>query len=282
MSSDSQLTEKAFFDVHTTGCGFLNRIREVIPKDKRDAFLACTIRALTGTSAHPVYRYLDVRIVGTKAQEVIRNHAAAVAAGRPVLLSFRLGDVYPDVFVRTKGIHNGMADACLKGRLLHATVLETSDMPQMMHHTLKTYGVGYIKHIAPSQQDPLRRFCSITMLSGAVQQPEYRYIDATVTDPALVVLLDKWADAIQAKRKVLISFQLNDLQASFFISCRSDNAGEQVPVLKSTLSAIGTIKVDGEKVYGAPSRGSSKPPEASPQKSTADVKQVITGRFRIV
>src|SRR3546814_6007803 len=41
--------EKSYFDLHITGLGYLNRIREVKPK-KGDAFLACDIAALNGPS----------------------------------------------------------------------------------------------------------------------------------------------------------------------------------------------------------------------------------------
>ena len=37
--------EKSYFDLHITGLGYLNRIREVKPK-KGDSFLACDIAAL--------------------------------------------------------------------------------------------------------------------------------------------------------------------------------------------------------------------------------------------
>ena len=41
--------EKSYFDLHITGLGYLNRIREVKPK-KGDSFLACDIAALNGPS----------------------------------------------------------------------------------------------------------------------------------------------------------------------------------------------------------------------------------------
>ena len=43
-------TEKSFFDLHITGLGYLNRIREVKPK-KGEAFWACDIAALNGNYA---------------------------------------------------------------------------------------------------------------------------------------------------------------------------------------------------------------------------------------
>ncbi|EPZ01212.1 DUF3577 domain-containing protein, partial [Mannheimia haemolytica] len=40
-------TQKNYFNLHTTGIGYLSNIRTVTPK-KGDEFLACTIGALIG------------------------------------------------------------------------------------------------------------------------------------------------------------------------------------------------------------------------------------------
>ena len=249
MASSHSSSDKAFFDVHTTGCGFIRRIREVTPRGKNSGFLACSIGALSGSSDGPVYRYFDVRVSSANAQALIRAQKARVDAGQPVLIAFRIGDAYPDVFVRTHGANSGISDAGLKGRLLSARLLEGSALSHKQHHPLLTHGLGYLKHIAQSAKDISQRYCSIVMLNGPVHAPEYRHVDATVFDPSLVHLLDQVTVDTQAKRKVLISFQLDDLQASFFTRTRGENAGEQVPVLRTMLSAISTIKVDGTEVY---------------------------------
>ncbi|AZD86821.1 Periplasmic protein TonB [Pseudomonas chlororaphis subsp. aureofaciens] len=255
MTTSSQSNEKSYFDVHTTGLGFLKRIREVIPGGrKRDAFLACAISALTGTGDKPTYRYLDVRVSGSKAQELVRSHAADVEAGRPVLIQFRVGDTFSDVFVRTSGDRAGMPDATLKGRLLTAAALDLSVLQQMVQHRLETRGLGYINRIVRSQRDPLLRHCSLAMLNGSVDEPVYRYIDIDAIDPIVVALLDRYSNDVRAKRKVLVSFRLGDLEASFFTRTKGENAGEHSPLMKSTLNYIGTIKVDGQESYRDPSK----------------------------
>ncbi|CAM8846137.1 STY4534 family ICE replication protein [Burkholderia pseudomallei] len=109
--------EKHYFDLHVTGLGYVNRIREVKPR-KGDAFLACDIAALNGPSDKPEYRYFDVRVSGTDAQHLIRRCEEAVKAERKVLIGFRLGDLWPDLFTYTKGKRQGEAGVSLKGRLL--------------------------------------------------------------------------------------------------------------------------------------------------------------------
>ncbi|MFG6935541.1 STY4534 family ICE replication protein [Burkholderia pseudomallei] len=109
--------DKTYFDLHVTGLGYVNRIREVKPR-KGDTFLACDIAALNGPSDEPEYRYFDVRVSGTDAQHLIRRCEEAVEAKRKVLIGFRLGDLWPDLFTYTKGKNEGKPGVSLKARLL--------------------------------------------------------------------------------------------------------------------------------------------------------------------
>jgi hypothetical protein len=110
-------SEKSYFDLHITGIGYLNRIRDVKPK-KGDAFLACDIAALNGPSEKPEYRRFDVRVSGSEAQHLIRRCEEAVKAERKVLIGFRLGDLWTDIFTYTKGKNEGKPGVSLKARLL--------------------------------------------------------------------------------------------------------------------------------------------------------------------
>ncbi|MEA8541118.1 STY4534 family ICE replication protein [Pseudomonas aeruginosa] len=110
-------SEKSYFDLHITGLGYLNRIREVKPK-KGDAFLACDIAALNGPSDQPEYRRFDVRVSGSEAQNLIRRCVPAVEAERKVLIGFRLGDLWTDIFTYSKGKRVGEQSVSLKARLL--------------------------------------------------------------------------------------------------------------------------------------------------------------------
>ena len=52
-----------YFDLHTKGCGYMNRIRWVTLKSsgrKADEFLACAINALHGQIVDPQYSYMDL------------------------------------------------------------------------------------------------------------------------------------------------------------------------------------------------------------------------------
>lgn len=109
--------EKSFFDLHITGLGYLNRIREVKPK-KGDAFLACDIAALNGPSDDVSYVRFDTRVSGTEAQHLVRRCEDAVKAEKKVLIGFRLGDLWADTFTYTKGKRVGEQGVSFKARLL--------------------------------------------------------------------------------------------------------------------------------------------------------------------
>jgi len=110
--------EKSYFDLHITGIGYLNRIREVKPKNGQ-AFLACDIAALNGDSNKPSYVRFDTRVSGSEAQHLVRRCEAAVKAEKKVLMGFRLGDLWTDIFTYSKGKRAGEQDVSLKARLLH-------------------------------------------------------------------------------------------------------------------------------------------------------------------
>ena len=110
-------TDKSYFDLHITGLGYLNRIREVKPK-KGDAFLACDIAALNGPSDDVAYVRFDTRVSGSEAQHLVRRCIQAVDAEKKVTIGFRLGDLWTDTSTYSKGKRAGEQGVSLKARLL--------------------------------------------------------------------------------------------------------------------------------------------------------------------
>lgn len=115
------------FNLHTSGVGYLNRIRWVTPKGngkKADPFLACQIGALRGNSDSPEYTYFDLRVSGSEAIEMVDSLAQDVAANKKVVVSFRVGDIYAHAYERRVKDRNGRDTgevepaAIIKGRLL--------------------------------------------------------------------------------------------------------------------------------------------------------------------
>lgn len=112
------MSDKKYFDLHVTGLGYLNRVREVEVR-KGPGFLAADISALRGDSDEVEYTKFDCRVSGEEAQRVIRRAIqAANDPNRKVLIGFKIGDIYAETFTYTKGDKAGTTGVSLKGRLL--------------------------------------------------------------------------------------------------------------------------------------------------------------------
>ena len=116
-NSTHQSATTGFFDLHITGLGYLNRIREVRPK-RGDAFWACDIAALNGPADDVGYTRFDCRISGREAEALVKRCRQAVYQGRKVLVGFKLGDLWTDTFVYSRGDKAGQTGVSLKARLL--------------------------------------------------------------------------------------------------------------------------------------------------------------------
>lgn len=107
-----------YFDLHTQGIGYLNRVREVRPKSG-SPFWACDIAALHGSADHVNTTRFDCRVSGAKAIEQVQQYKDAVEQDGKVLIGFRLGDLYAELFTYAKGERAGQTGVSLKARLLY-------------------------------------------------------------------------------------------------------------------------------------------------------------------
>ena len=118
MSDQEQSASKpSFFNLHVEGVGYLNRVRVVKPKRGRE-FLACTVSAMRGSSDDVGYTKFDCRVSGAAAQKAVEFLAPWVTSDKPVIVGFRIGDIYPEVFTYEKGEKAGQSGVSIKGRLL--------------------------------------------------------------------------------------------------------------------------------------------------------------------
>lgn len=121
MTTQTQQNQNNFFNLHTSGIGYLNNIREIQPK-KGNPFLSCNIAALTGDSSDPEYRYFNVNVVGAENERLIHLCQNAVESKKKVLIAFTIGDLWVDTFVYDKDSQyhkKGDVGAMLKGRLIN-------------------------------------------------------------------------------------------------------------------------------------------------------------------
>ena len=136
MSDKAQAaTQALFFNLHVEGIGYLNRIRLVKPKQGRE-FMACSVSALRGSSEAAAYTRFDCTVSGAQAQQIVKLLEPDVADEKPVLVGFKLGDIYPECFTFEKGDRRGQQGVSIKGRLLSIKFAKVNgvaiDLPQSL------------------------------------------------------------------------------------------------------------------------------------------------------
>lgn len=115
-----------YFNLHTSGVGYLSDIRTVTPK-KGSPFLACRIAALVGAADDLEYRYFDTNVVGKEAEALIRRCEKAVNENKKVLISFNIADLWTDTFTYSKDTQyhkKGDVGVSLKGRLIRIDMIK--------------------------------------------------------------------------------------------------------------------------------------------------------------
>ncbi len=117
-----------YFDLHTTGIGYLNRVREVTPKEG-NPFLSVTIAALRGSVDNVQYTHFECRVSGRQAQEVVRQVKPAVEGKLKVLIGFTLSDLYGESFTFKNGDKAGETGISLKARLLRVSWAKVDGQP---------------------------------------------------------------------------------------------------------------------------------------------------------
>ncbi len=119
-------TETKYFDLHTSGIGYLNRFRQVKP-NQGQSFYSCTIAALRGNTDNTLYTYFDVRIVNEEALNVLLNCMDETDKDTKVLVGFKIGDIYPETFTYQSGNKQGQTGVMLKGRLIKLNWLKINN-----------------------------------------------------------------------------------------------------------------------------------------------------------
>ena len=119
---------RKYFDLHTTGIGYLNRVREVTPREGTP-FLGVTIAALRGSVDNAQYTHFECHVSGKQAQQLVRQLKPAVEGNSKVLIGFTLSDLYAESFTFKSGDKAGDTGISLKARLLRIAWAKVDGQP---------------------------------------------------------------------------------------------------------------------------------------------------------
>ena len=117
-----------YFDLHTTGIGYLNRVRQVTPREG-EPFHSVTIAALRGSVDNVLYTHFECRVSGQEAQKIVRQLEPAVEGKLRVLVGFTLSDLYAERFTHRNGSKAGEVGVSLKARLIRISWAKVDGQP---------------------------------------------------------------------------------------------------------------------------------------------------------
>ncbi|GLO64014.1 hypothetical protein MACH09_45220 [Vibrio sp. MACH09] len=114
-----------YFDLHTNGFGFFNRIRQVTPR-KGHPFWSVTVAACRGDDNEKTF--FDCNVVGKEAIALFEQHLTDIGKDDVVTASVVMSDQYVDTFTypsdHTKAGQQGYS---LKARLIRIKYLKIND-----------------------------------------------------------------------------------------------------------------------------------------------------------
>src|SRR3546814_14093562 len=129
---------KSSFDLHTSGIGYLQRVRIVPVRGGRraESFLACTVAALVGPAKDSTLRFFDVKVSGADAKALVQRYVGVDDPKQRPLIRFRIGDLWGDPYISPSGERKGEPEGSLTGRLLKAEVIASTELGQIMQNEI--------------------------------------------------------------------------------------------------------------------------------------------------
>ena len=117
MSTSTDSRKSNYFDLFTTGIGYLNQVREITPEEGLP-YLVVRIAALRGHTEDIGKTYFDCRVSGRNAHEYVRFLIPDIERGGKVLIRFRMSDLKGEIFTYNKGSRQGEFGVSLRTRLI--------------------------------------------------------------------------------------------------------------------------------------------------------------------
>lgn len=144
-------SQTQYFDLHTSGIGYMSRLRLVQPDktkgQKFKPFWSVSISAICGEEQDVKYVKFDLNIKGEQAKQAMTvlkpyliDDKGNALEDNKVLVGFRIGDAIPEIYTITKeGKHEHRVS--LKGRLLKLTSAKVNgndiELPKTEHDQAK-------------------------------------------------------------------------------------------------------------------------------------------------
>ncbi len=200
----TQHTENNYFDLITTGIGYLNRARVVTPNQGK-AYMAVSVTALHGSVDATNYTHFDVRVVGEGAKEFITAYEDEINdRDSKVLARFNIGDPQPTSYIAKKGEYKGQKRYLIKGRLLKITWAKINDEVLDLGESDNNAESESAVDTSTAEEAPVQTPVE-TQISGSVETEADDGLQTWENQLGDVVKLDKNDPEFHTKRQALKS-----------------------------------------------------------------------------
>ncbi|WP_263064709.1 STY4534 family ICE replication protein [Dickeya dadantii] len=115
-AKSSTATETQYFNLNTTGIGYLSNIRQV--SGEKGSFTCAVINALSGPTDKTSYTRFDVTVAGKDTVDLVNRCQKAVDEEQQVLIGFVLSGLSAETFTLKSGEHAGEDRIALRSRLI--------------------------------------------------------------------------------------------------------------------------------------------------------------------
>jgi len=238
MSEQNQTT---YFDVITRGHAKLTRARTVTADKSRgqkfQPFDAVTLVVLVGDHKNPVEHHIDCKVVGPNAKEWMQENINNI--DEKAIFKFQTGDIRAELFTYPQGhSKEGQEGICMKANLL--SLAPASEIPE--HYALETRARAYLNVRKLSESSDA---ISVAMMSGPSDSLEKTKVDCMVANDEVNAMITALKPDALAGTKITCTVTLNDMEPKTFKLKSGENSGKTIACLKSKLTGIVGVKVDG-------------------------------------
>ncbi|QNM95509.1 DUF3577 domain-containing protein [Chitinimonas koreensis] len=248
--------DQTHFDLHAVVCGYLSRVRWVKPK-RGDRFLACAILAFRPDGDKLSYTYIDLKVVGADAVQLIAGFEKDVSEGnKKVFVQLRIGDLFVHKYDATDKSGNTEERLCLKARALKVLAhevhdsLQTDELREKYDVNMLVRGLGYLNRVTDLNREGNKiQVSSISALCGRIDEEERQYVAFDLINADCVASqIGQLRPAVSANKGVMVGFEISNVYPGSFVYTRGQHAGETGLVIKGQLCKISWAKVDSVRV----------------------------------
>lgn len=257
-----QSQQPKFYDLITTGMGFVSRIRPVTGKRKgAKPSLYCKVSVPLGQEKDCKWTSIDCRVCGVETVDLINSLKSRVDQGVKPAINFSIGDIYGDPFE-----YGDELRAQFKGRLIRAELPARDETPK----PFETSGLAYVNDVGDG---------SVKLSAIHGPEDEINHVAINVSEVAESVAASLTKARTSKDDRVLINFVVKGIA----VEPVAGADGEADTLITAKDLRVKWVRVNGQ-VVSSDQPASNRPvmdSDAPPKITDASAPEVLVAKDRV-